>query len=319
MVATESRVARAGQAGAYGSTGGSSWLDVDWAAHQRWEKVEGRWVNLIDIGSGPAVFLVHGLCGCWQNWLENICELASDHRVIALDLPGFGHSEMPCQPISIPGYARTLDLLYDVLGIDRAAFVGNSMGGLIGAELAIRRPERVERLCLVAAAGLSVEGIRTKRTRGLRHHCENMVFFTVAKLATLAPRMMLRPRLRQAVLSFIAVHPERLPGPLIAEQVRGAGTEGFQGALDALTSCPIRDRLGGIRCPTLIVAGEKDRIVPVRDASEFARLIPGARKVIYPDTGHLAMIERAAQFNAELRRFLDEAAGEVSVTSSSGH
>lgn len=297
---------RAEDWGAYGPVGPEDWLEVDWPAHQRWEKIEGRWINLIDIGSGPPLLFVHGLCGCWQNWLENICHFARDHRVIALDLPGFGHSEMPVKPISIPGYARTLDLLYDALGIESAPFVGNSMGGFIGAELAISRPERVERLCLVAAACLSVEHIRTERRTGLRHRAENAAFFCVAWCATRSPRMMLRPRLRQAVLMLVAAHPDRLPGSLIAEQVGGAGTEGFQGALDALTNYSIRDRLGEIACPTLIVWGEKDRIVPVRDAAELERRIPDTRKVIYPDTGHLAMIERPTQFNAELRAFIEE-------------
>ena len=72
-----------------------------------------------------------------------------------MDLPGFGHSPMPRERITISGYARLLDGLFDELGIDAATVVGNSMGGFISAELAIAFPQRVERLVLVAPAGLS--------------------------------------------------------------------------------------------------------------------------------------------------------------------
>ena len=76
-------------------------MDIDWQEHLRWVRVEDRWMNIVDIGEGPVVLMVHGLSGCWQNWLENIPFFARDHRVIAIDLPGFGESEMPAKEISI--------------------------------------------------------------------------------------------------------------------------------------------------------------------------------------------------------------------------
>ena len=77
-------------------------------------------------------------------------------------------------------------------------------------------------------------------------------------------------------------------------------------ALDALLSYPLRDRLGAIVCPTLIVWGDRDQIVPVSDAHRFERLIPGSRKVILPDTGHVTMLERPLIFNGLLQSFLAE-------------
>jgi len=296
---------------AYGAVGRSAWQDVDWDAHRRWVCVEGRWVNLIDMGEGPAVIFIHGLSGCWQNWLENIPFFARDHRVIAMDLPGFGESEMPVEQISISGYARTVEALCEALEVEGGVIIGNSMGGFIGAELAIRFPARVERLCLVGAAGLSIEKLRTERKRGARHRAENIVFFHVVWIATRSPALAARPRLRQMILKLVAAHPERLPGPLIAELLHGAGKPGFTDALDALCYYPIRDRLGEIACPTFIVWGDKDRLVPVKDAAEFERLIPDSRKVIYSDTAHLPMVERPARFNDDLRAFLEEEPGEV--------
>jgi pimeloyl-ACP methyl ester carboxylesterase len=284
-----------------------SWLEIDWRAHQRREKIEGRWLNLIDIGSGPPLLFVHGLAGSWQNWLENIGAFAGEYRVITVDLPGFGESEMPARPISISGYARTLDALCDALELDNVRVVGNSMGGFVAAEMAIRSPARVEALCLVAAAGLSVEGARADRTKGIRHRIENLLFFYVAWLATKFPALALRPRVRRWMLGLVVAHPEELPGPLIAEQVRGIAKPGFDTALEALTRYPIRDRLGEIACPTLIVWGDKDRLVPLSDAAEFEWLISDSRKLTYEDTGHAPMIERPERFNADLRAFLAEA------------
>jgi pimeloyl-ACP methyl ester carboxylesterase len=97
---------------------------------------------------------------------------------------------------------------------------------------------------------------------------------------------------------------------LTAEQMKGAGKPGFLPALDALTSYPIRDRLPEIACPTLVVWGRDDRLVPVRDADTFEQLIPDARKVVFADTGHVAMMERPARFNRLLLDFLAEPPGE---------
>jgi len=305
---------RTSEAEAYGAVGRSEWMDVEWQEHLRWLRVQDRWMNLIDMGSGPPVVFIHGLSGCWQNWLEQIPLFARDHRVIAIDLPGFGHSEMPVEEISISGYADAIDALMEQLDLEEARIVGNSMGGFIGSELAIQHPERVERLVLVAAAGLSIESIRTGRTTGLRHRAENVVFFTLGHVASRSHQVALRPRLRAALLMTVAAHPARLPGPLAAQQVLGSGKPGFSDALEAMCRYPLRDRLEKIACPTLILWGDKDRLVPVKDAAIFEQLIPDSRKIIYQDSGHVLMMERPARFNSDVKAFLDEAPGEEQPT-----
>jgi pimeloyl-ACP methyl ester carboxylesterase len=296
--------------GDYGPTGRSPWLDVDWRSHQRWLEIGGRRVNVIELGSGPPVVFVHGLSGSWQNWLEQLPVFARDHRVVAVDLPGFGASEMPDWQISISGYGRWLDALYDALGIDVAAVVGNSMGGFISAELAIAYPARVERLVLVSAAGLTVEHQRHDRTLAVLRTLDRRLAAYAGWLGTRSDTLARRPRARRMIFGLVAHRPDLLPGPLVAEQIRGSGKAGFVPALDALTSYPIRDRLPEIACPTLIVWGTKDWLVPVGDADEFARLIPNARKVVWPETGHMAMLERPAAFNRLLAAFLAEEPGE---------
>jgi pimeloyl-ACP methyl ester carboxylesterase len=283
-----------------------AWMDIDWREHQRWLSVEGRQMNVIELGEGPPIVFVHGLGGAWQNWLEQLPMFAEHHRCIAVDLPGFGHSEMPAEKISISGYGRTLDAVCEQLNIEAACFVGNSMGGFVSAELAIAFPQRVERLVLVSAAGLSIEYQRNDRALAAMRRLENVLTFYTGWIASRSDSVTRRSRLRKATLGLVARHPERLHPALAAEQLRGSGKPGFIDALDALTDYPIRDRLPDIACPTLIVWGTDDRLVPLADASEFERLIPDSRKLIFDDTGHVPMLERPGAFNDALEQFLSD-------------
>jgi pimeloyl-ACP methyl ester carboxylesterase len=261
----------------------------------------------VELGEGPPLVFVHGLSGSWPNWLEQLPVFARTRRVIAVDLPGFGHSPMPRQQISISGYARTLDALLGQLDVDAAAIVGNSMGGFVAAELAINFPQRVERLVLVSAAGISTYNHPggTRALPSLRR-AERVVAAYAGWVAAHSDTVARRRGLRNATLGMIAAHPSRLPAALAAEQLRGAGKPGFIQALAANLDYDFRHRLGEIACPTLIVWGDRDRVITPRDADRFAKLIPGSRKVVFEDTGHVAMLERPAQFNKLLAEFLDE-------------
>lgn len=291
----------------------SDWRAIDWREHQRWVRVEGRWANVVAIGpqDGEPVVFVHGLGGRWQNWLENLPAVAdAGYRAIAFDLPGFGCSAMPAERITIGGYGRWVDALCSELGLGAAAWVGNSMGGFVAAELAIRVPERVRRLVLVSAAGISVEQQRSDKVLALLYRSEALATYLTGFAVARAAFAARRPRLRRAAMWFVAAHPERLSAPLAYEQIGGIGTPGFVPALDALSDYPIRDRLPEIACPTLVVWGRRDLIVPVRDADVFDELIPDTRKVVWDDVGHVAMLEAPERFNPLLLDFLAEGPGE---------
>lgn len=288
------------------------WQEVDWRTHQRWVEVDGNPINMIELGpeedrGGQPIVFVHGLSGSWPNWLEQLPVFAAAHRVITLDLPGFGHSPMPRQEISIAGYAQMLERLLGQLGVDAAAVVGNSMGGFIAAELAIAHAQRVERLVLISAAGLSTHNHRGSVTvlpamRTLERSLMAAGAWTAAKSDTVARRA----HLRDAALSVVVRHPSKLDAALAAEQIRGAGKPGFMQGLEAVLHYEIRERLREIACPTLIVWGDRDRLISVRDADVFAELIPNSRKVVFGDTGHMSMLERPDAFNALLDEFLSE-------------
>jgi pimeloyl-ACP methyl ester carboxylesterase len=280
------------------------WVSVDWREHQRWVYVQGTPINVIDLGTGEPVIFIHGLGGSWPNWLEQLPVLCAGRRAIALDLPGFGASPMPVDPISIPGYATIVAGLMDALGIPSCAVVGNSMGGEISAELALAAPERVQRLVLVSPAGISTAAVRERLP--LIRAAHPAVHALTRWLGTNADQVVRRPRARAAALSAVATKPRRIAPEFAAEQIRGMGKPGFLPALEAIVSHSqtLRERLPAIQAPTLVLWGEKDPVVPVRDAEVFASQIHGAQKVVWPDTGHVAMFERAAEFNALLDAFL---------------
>jgi pimeloyl-ACP methyl ester carboxylesterase len=293
----------------YGARGRSEWMDINWREHQRWLRVGGRAVNVIELGEGPPLLFLHGHSGRWANWLENIPQLARTRRVVALDLPGFGASEMPADGVSIVNYARLLDEACGLLDIEAAAVVGNSMGGFVAAELAIQVPARVERLGLVSAAGLATTYMGLSN-EFFRRRSVGMFARAINAYARIpdarAQTLVRRRRLRRRVLEVVVAHPERLPAPICAELIRGSGMPAAPDATDAVMTYDFRDRVTEIACPTLIVWGAKDRVVPVSSAHEYEQLIPDTRKVIFEDTGHAAMVERPARFNRVLQEFLDE-------------
>lgn len=294
----------AGADGGYGAADSPDWRGIDWPAHQHQAQIAGRPVNYIDLGDADAtpVVFVHGLGGCWQNWLENLPRVALQRRVIALDLPGFGSSELPVEPISITNFAATVDALCDVLDLGPIVLVGNSMGGFTGAEIAIRHPERVERLVLVNAAGISITRAFDKMTM----QAAKVISPPVSAEPEYIKRIFSRPAFIQTAFGSVMRHPTRLARDLLAEQIHGTGKPGFIPAMQALLTYDFTDRLGEISCPTLIVQGSEDFIVPLGDAFEFERRIPRATMLILDDTGHVPMIERPRTFDDALMEFLDQ-------------
>lgn len=291
----------------YGTPAEPDWRHVDWSPYVHQVELAGRSVNYCDYGEARdgarPVVLVHGLGACWQSWLETIPRLAAEgRRVIALDLPGFGASDMPRDDISIEGYGRSVESLCDQLDLGQVVAVGHSMGGFTAAEFAIQYPQRVERLVLQAAAGISTSQLqREPLLAGAR-----LVAGLGTAAATRSRLIAARPRLRWLALQTVMRHPSRIPADFVWELIAHSGREGFLPALDAILSYDFRDRLSQIDCPTLVIWGREDMLVPARDADEYARVIPNARKVVFDDTGHSPMMERPQTFNDCLAQFLLE-------------
>jgi pimeloyl-ACP methyl ester carboxylesterase len=278
------------------------WLRIDWAEHRRQVEVVGSWVNYVEMGEGPPLVLVHGLSGAWQNWLEQIPHFSDSHRVIALDLPGFGASPMPPWEISIPAYGRFLRDFCERLGIESCALVGNSMGGFVATEVAISDPERVEKLVLVSAAGITWARAR-REPAAMIGRVGRAALPLVLRFQMSGIR---RPRLRRRAFQGVFHEPGSLRREVLWENFAPAMTSpGYFDAITNLFGYDIRDRLEEIEVPTLIVWGRNDRVVPVPAALAYKKRIgENAELVIFDECGHVPQIERPVRFNRLLERFL---------------
>ena len=219
----------------YGRTATPDWRTIDWPAHLRRARLGGAEVNYVDIGDGPGapVVFVHGLGGQWQNWLENIPRVAEERRVVAPDLPGFGLSPAPPKRITISGYGRLVDALCEHLGFGPVHLVGNSMGGFVAAETAIQFPERVERLVLVSAAGISSANVYRAPALLLGRAATALISYTAARHEHVAKR----PGARNLALALVVRYPTRLKADLVHEAFLMGARRSSSGARTT-RSCP---------------------------------------------------------------------------------
>jgi abhydrolase domain-containing protein 6 len=259
----------------------------------------GASLSLLDEGKGPAVLLVHGLSGYKENWQENFSYLAATNRAIAIDLPGFGDSEKRADfPYTIEFFSDTLCAVLDKLGIERAHWVGNSMGGHISAFTALKHPARVDRLVLVNAAGINQAEIAALM--------ESNQGFLPDPAALPSPELV-----DMMVRNFIFFGPSPQIDPMIAraiaDQARADAPMRQQASLKALQSIiatTILDRLGDIASPTLVLWGKEDRLVGVSNGETFAARIPNAKLHVIDQCGHCPMLEKPEEFNRVVGEFL---------------
>jgi 2-hydroxy-6-oxonona-2,4-dienedioate hydrolase len=252
-------------------------------------RVFGRTICYYDTGAGPPLVLVHGVGGDADQWAFCIDALAASHRVVALDLLGFGRSDKPSIDYRIAGFVEVLDQLLSGLGIARASLLGHSMGGWIVAAFAVMYPDRVDRLILSDAAGidegsrpLSVDlGISTRAC--LRRVFETM-FFNKAMVTD------------DPVDLAYGLHLERGDGCTIRSVL-----ETFASPSEKLDA-----RLAQLRVPTLILWGEDDAITPVAMAHAFHRMIAASQMTMLSQCGHLPPIERPREFATAVTGFLND-------------
>jgi pimeloyl-ACP methyl ester carboxylesterase len=280
------------------------WLKIDWRQHLRTVDLPGAAaVNYVEIGEGEPIVFVHGIAGCWRNWLENLPYFGRTHRAIALDLPGFGDSPMPSWEISMTNYGRLVHDFCERLGIDQvAALVGNSMGGFISTEAVIEEPERFDRLVLISAAGISFAEWEGRAFNATGRIVKAAVPFLSGDRRT----YWTTPRGRKLAFGRLFRNPNKLRPELLSEQVRpGLQAPGFHDALRKIWGYDSRERLPEIEIPTMVVWGLNDQIVPVEGALGYHRLIPHSRLEIFERTGHLPMLERPQRFNPLLDEFIE--------------
>ena len=268
--------------------------------------VGGLPVRHLVAGEGTPLVLLHALGESALDWRWVLPALSRTHRVYAVDLPGFGYSGKPSAEYSSAFFARFVGAYLDALGFERAALVGNSLGGLVALRLALSEPARVSALGLVASAGLGWSVTYALRLPTLPGYGEAAIVWGKTPIGA-AQRAWLR-------VPLLFARPERVPAEWITEQTRIAQLPGFtEATISALRAHVdlggqrevLAEQLPHLEIPTLIVWGKRDRVFPYSQAQEAVACLRQGFLELLPDCGHLPQIEQPGRFAAILGQFLD--------------
>jgi len=249
----------------------------------------------------PAVLMVHGFGSSLETWEEWAGALDRDFRVLRFDLPGSGLSP----PDSSGDYSdeRSIALivaLLDQLGIGRTSLVGHSLGGRIAWRFAAAKPERVERLVLVAPDGYASTGFEYGQAPEIPPVFEAMQYFF--------PEFVLRLNLEPAYGKASELKDATVRQ--YHDMLRAPGSRGA--LLDRMSQTVLVEPeplLNSISAPVLLIWGEQDRFIPFDNAADYQRELPAAELLRLPAVGHVPQEERPAETVVQVREFLRPGAG----------
>lgn len=241
---------------------------------------------------GPVVVLSNSLGSTHAMWDENLPELERHFRVVRYDTRGHGASPVPAGPYSIDDLADDVVALLDRLGVERAHFVGLSLGGMTGMRLAARQPERVDRLVLLCTGAYLApssawrDRAATVRADGAQAVAEAVVarWFTPGFLET-------NPDVKSACEAMVA----------------GTLAEGYAGCCEVIAAMDLRGDLSSITAPTLAIAGADDPATPPPHLEEIADAVKDGRLLVVPDSAHLANAQQPEIITRAIIEHLDDA------------
>lgn len=233
--------------------------------------------------SNPPIVMILGLSHRLPHWGRLPALLAERLFVVTFDCRGMGQSERRDEPYSIHDEVRDVIAVMDAEGLGRAAVYGRSRGGMLAQELALSHPERVSALILCGTTHRGPGSVGSTRAvnEAMRITAEmtREQIFETQNVAMAAPAW--KERDPDAFAYLMRVDLEAPP--------RRFAVVRQQGAIDGWTSL---DRLGQVACPTLVLCGEGDGMVPPENSRQLAAGIPGARIQLIPQCGHLPMLEK---------------------------
>ncbi|HEX8067120.1 MAG TPA: alpha/beta fold hydrolase [Thermoleophilaceae bacterium] len=270
---------------------------------------------VVDAGEGPTILLVHGYGDTADGWRRVVPGLLADNRVVAVDVPPFGRSGLPAAPLLIDYYKDFFPELLERLGIERATVIGHSLGGAIALHLTLQRPEIVERLGLVAPAGLG------RRPPWWWYAITG--YGPVWRTALALPSPLTPPLIRGTMRRFLDWRLFHDPRHMRAEIEHLVDMHGTGRALDRLLGagrCCIESYTGtlledsvAIGVPLWMVWGRHDGLVPAHHAEDFAAMHPDAHVHVFEDCGHYPQIELPARFNRLLHEWIEATAARTAA------
>ena len=281
--------------------------DLTYEATSRFGAAGDLTLHYHEAGEGEPLVLLHGGgpgASAWSNWKQNLPPLAEHFRVLLVDQPGYGRSDKPL----IEGgmwtfYARAVRDLLDTLGIAKASFVGNSLGGGTTIKFALDYPERVNRLILMGPAGGMLPITSPWPSEGLK-----------TLQAFYAPPGPSREKM-QAIIETLAYDAGKVDESVLEERYQAAidpdamaMAQSVFKAVQAGEAVMVAEELwrdvSKIKHRTLITWGRDDRVLPLDSALFMTRYMPDARLHVFPNCGHWAQVEQVVEFNRLIIDFL---------------
>ena len=251
-------------------------------------------INYLDVGQGTPLVLIHGLAGDYSAWTNQINLLKNQYRVIAFDNRGAGKSSQVDEPVTTLDLAQDTLGLMDFLNIQSAHIVGRSMGGAVAQHMALIAPERIKSLVLCASFA-TLDPLGRRVLLNMREALEW--------------RMNWADHARHSVQNFVSADffNNKLDQVKKIEMLIGGETR--------LPACYIRqneacqnhdtsDKLGLIKQPTLIMAGQSDPICSLMATRVLSEGIPNSKTIIFENTSHFFLMEQADKFNQNLSDWL---------------
>jgi pimeloyl-ACP methyl ester carboxylesterase len=263
----------------------------------------GSEIHYTDRGSGMPVLMIHGMGGSCFDFALTDSLLNDSYRVIRVDLPGFGMSDFPSDstgtaPDLSQEYIRFFKFFLDTLHIDSLYVMGNSMGGMMSWYMAVQLPGKVKKLVLLNSAGYDMEQI-SNHVMGLMR---NRLVQAVMRKGV--PLFFTEMGLSRAFYDKSVLTDEKFQRATDFWNRKGSIDVTFKIAethnfLDTAL-------IARVACPTLILWGRQDELIPVDHASRFHRNIRNSREIIYDPCGHVPMVERPLDVNRDVRTFFTE-------------
>lgn len=262
----------------------------------------GAEIHYTEEGSGPTLLLIHGFGGHHRNFNKITAAMKDKYRIIRVDLPGFGLSDCPAVDMKRPQYGAMykdfMQFFVDTaMGIDSMYVVGNSMGGMIAWNMAAQAPQKIKKLVLLNSAGYDLEktanGLFIIKYKGFRKMFDKGMPLFVSE--SNAAKVYAKPELMDPNEVLINNAIGNREGNL-AHMLNMAGDRDF----------PDTALIAQVKCPTLIIWGEQDKIINVEHAQRFKRDIPNSKLVIYDPCGHVPMIERMEDTKRDIEKFFSE-------------
>lgn len=253
-------------------------------------------LNTVDLaygeaGQGHPLVLLHGLGSSRNDWLMQLPTLIPCFRTIAVDLRGHGGSPKPAGPYRMALLAADVARLLGRLDAHPAHVVGISLGGAVALQLALDYPHLARSLVLVNTAARFISSDWRQRLMGVTRIAGVYLGGMDRTAQAVADRLFPRPE--QAALRRET-----------AQRIAANDLKAYRATLWAIARFDVRERLGEIRCPTLVVAGDADSTVPLASKRLLAERIPGSRLEIIAASGHATTVDQPEAFNRVMLRFL---------------